>query len=254
VSREVWETSVALREANDWEEGLRPHLKYRELGLSQASGGGIRAQQIRVVGNVRGASNGWHYHELAFQFFFVVSGSITLRTEDGRTVRVTRYGSGNQPPGFCHDEYDFSPDYEVIEITAPATVGTVPLDDEAVRRRPRGAVSAMYRALEDLPFEATNQPGVSERLFGTDEATGGRFDIRQVQMGAGTRRATGGDGGRNFWLLVLEGTMGADIGSLGRLELKVGDAVTIAEGTAWEVHAGPEGVTSLEMSVSADLG
>ena len=66
--------------------GRRDFLKYRDLGVTEASQGRMRAQ-IRVAsGTMR--QTGWHYHVCDSQFVYALKGWVDLEFEGGRKIRV----------------------------------------------------------------------------------------------------------------------------------------------------------------------
>ena len=66
---------VAIASAEDakYVEGRRAFFKYRDLGVSDATNGRMRAQLTSAEG---GASEptGWHYHECEMQFVYILNG------------------------------------------------------------------------------------------------------------------------------------------------------------------------------------
>ena len=100
--------------------GLRDYFQYRDLGLAAASGGALTAQHIRRVGTGTAESD-WHCHDLDFQLFVVLRGTIDLEIETGEQITLGSRGAGYQPP-FLRNREKVSDDYEVLEITTPATV------------------------------------------------------------------------------------------------------------------------------------
>jgi mannose-6-phosphate isomerase-like protein (cupin superfamily) len=112
----------------DFELGLRTYAKYRDLGMSKATGGLVQAHVIRFVPPCRPEEvSKLHYHDVEFQMIYVLKGWI--KTElDGQGAHVMRPGSAwIQPPKIKHKVLDYSDDAEVLEIVLPANFETVEL-------------------------------------------------------------------------------------------------------------------------------
>ena len=108
-------------------DGRRAFFKYRDLGVTDATGGRMRAQLTSAEG---GASEptGWHYHECEIQFVYVLDGWVDLEFEDGREVRFEAGDSVMIPGGMRHQEVQFSEKFEILEVSLPAEIGTVACD------------------------------------------------------------------------------------------------------------------------------
>ena len=119
--------AVALKDAAQYVAGRRAFFKYRELGVTEATGGRMRAQ---VTSAETGLSKptGWHYHECDMQFVYMLNGWIDLEFEDGRLVRLNAGDSVMIPGGARHQEIRTSDPFELLEVSLPAEMGTVPCD------------------------------------------------------------------------------------------------------------------------------
>lgn len=106
--------------------GRRHFFKYRDLGLTDATGGLARAQVTCATDVME--ETGWHYHICDVHFVYALRGWIDLQFEDGRTVRVNTGESLFIPPGLKHNETAISPDLELFEMSVPAKMGTVACD------------------------------------------------------------------------------------------------------------------------------
>ena len=120
-----------------WAQGLREWVEYRDLGISEATGGQIHAHVIRIKGDSRRdhATTGLHRHLCDFQMNFCLKGWVKFVYEghDG----VFRFEAGDswlQPAGIVHNEIEMSDDFEVLEIYSPAIHDTV-----AVKKMPEAA-------------------------------------------------------------------------------------------------------------------
>lgn len=119
--------------------GRRHFFKYRDLGLTDATGGLTRAQVTCATDVME--ETGWHYHICDVHFVYALRGWIDLQFEDGRTVRVNKGESLFIPPGLKHNETAISPDLELFEMSVPAKMGTVACDPPP--HLPKTAVKAV---------------------------------------------------------------------------------------------------------------
>jgi quercetin dioxygenase-like cupin family protein len=107
--------------------GRRAFFTYRDLMVAAATGGKLRAQ---VMSSSQGLSEptGWHYHVCESQFIFALKGWVDLEFEDGRTIRLQAGESMLIPGGMKHNEIATSSEFELLEVTLPGEMGTVPCD------------------------------------------------------------------------------------------------------------------------------
>jgi mannose-6-phosphate isomerase-like protein (cupin superfamily) len=108
-------------------EGRRSFFKYRDLGVTAASSGRLRAQ-ITTGADGMTQPTGWHYHVCEGQFVYMLSGWVDLEFEDGQTLRVQAGESLYIPGGLRHNEIQTSRDLELLEVSVPADMGTVACD------------------------------------------------------------------------------------------------------------------------------
>jgi Cupin domain len=113
----------------DFKSGLRSYAHYRDLGISPATQGMVRAHVIRFVPPCRPEEvSKLHYHDVDFQMIYVLKGWIKSKF-DGEGEIVMRTGScWIQPPRIKHAVLDYSDDCEVLEIILPADFPTVMLE------------------------------------------------------------------------------------------------------------------------------
>lgn len=107
--------------------GRRAFFKYRDLGVTAASNGRMRAQ---VTSGADGMTKptGWHYHVCESQFVYALSGWVDLEFEDGQTLRLQAGESLYIPGGMRHNEIRTSDALEILEVSVPADMGTVACD------------------------------------------------------------------------------------------------------------------------------
>jgi quercetin dioxygenase-like cupin family protein len=121
------EVTISRADNPELVPGRRDFFTYRELGVTEASEGKIRAQ---VTKGTQGLSEptGWHVHLCEGQFVYMLKGWVDLEFAGGRKERIsegdTIYIPGNTP----HNETATSDELELLEISVPADMGTVPCD------------------------------------------------------------------------------------------------------------------------------
>ena len=108
-------------------EGRRAFFEYRDLGVTDATGGRMRAQLTSAKSSMS-EPTGWHYHECEMQFVYVLNGWVDLEFEDGRIVRFEAGDSVMIPGGERHQELEFSEGFEIVEVSVPAEMTTVACD------------------------------------------------------------------------------------------------------------------------------
>ncbi|MGE0152075.1 MAG: cupin domain-containing protein [Reyranellaceae bacterium] len=110
--------------------GRRDFLKYKDLLVRDATQGAMRAQIMKATAGMT-KPTGWHYHTCEAQFIYGLKGWVDLEFEDGRTIRVQAGESLLIPGGMKHNETGMSDDFELLEISLPADMGTVACDKPA---------------------------------------------------------------------------------------------------------------------------
>jgi quercetin dioxygenase-like cupin family protein len=113
-------------EAAHWtRKGLRAFLEYRDLGLSEATGGRFGATIGRAIQKFEpGGGAKRHTHDTTFHLIFVMRG--WLRTEfEGLGELVLRQGDCIAYQGEIPQEHvEYSDDFEVMQIASPADYRT----------------------------------------------------------------------------------------------------------------------------------
>lgn len=107
--------------------GRREFFKYRDLGVTDATNGQMRAQVMSAITGMT-EPTGWHYHECEGQFVYALKGWVDLEFETGETIRLNSGESLFIPGGMRHNEISTSDDLEILEVSVPAEMGTVPCD------------------------------------------------------------------------------------------------------------------------------
>ena len=124
--------AVTTAKTPDYVEGRRNFFKYRDLGVTGASEGWMRAQVMSAVTGMT-EPTGWHYHVCEGQFVYTLKGSVELEFEDGTSCRLEAGNSCFIPGGMRHNEIRTSDDVEILEVCLPANMGTVPCDPPAAK-------------------------------------------------------------------------------------------------------------------------
>jgi quercetin dioxygenase-like cupin family protein len=105
------------------DDTVRSWLRFRDLGVSQATEGKFHAYVTRAA--ELGKFTGWHYHKFDFQLIFCLKGWVKMQYEGGQEVTLGPGDSVYQPPGVVHNLVDYSEDMEILEIESPHGIVTV---------------------------------------------------------------------------------------------------------------------------------
>ena len=105
-------------------EGLRDYFEYRDLGIKESTKGAMVAHIIRAAKPFDGGGTGLHRHDCEFQFVYVLNGWARFQFEGQGEVTIRAGSCVNQPPGIKHILIEYSDDFEVLELVAPADYGT----------------------------------------------------------------------------------------------------------------------------------
>ena len=125
-------SGVALSKQADatYVKGRREWMKYRELGVTKASGGRIRAQ-VTSSSQSLSEPTGWHIHHCEGQFVYMLDGWLDLEFAGGTVVRLSAGDSLYIPGGTPHNEVQTADAFQLVEISVPADMGTEPCDPPA---------------------------------------------------------------------------------------------------------------------------
>lgn len=113
-----------------YKPGRRDFFKYRELGVTDATDGKMRAQVTSATQGL-GKPTGWHYHVCEHQFVYMIKGWVDLEFEDGRKIRLNPGDSLMIPGGMRHNETGTADELELLEVSVPADMKTVVCDPPA---------------------------------------------------------------------------------------------------------------------------
>lgn len=118
--------SVAVSTAANptYVEGRRVFFKYRDLGVTAATQGRMRAQVTKAEQGMS-KPTGWHVHKCEAQLVYMLSGWVDLEFAD-RKVRLSAGDSMLIPGDTPHNETGTSDTFELLEVSIPADMGTEP--------------------------------------------------------------------------------------------------------------------------------
>ena len=164
--------------------GRRSFFKYRDLGVTAASSGKIRAQ-VTIGAEGMTQPTGWHYHVCEGQFVYMLSGWVDLEFEDGQKLRIQSGESLYIPGGLRHNETAASRDLELLEISVPADMGTVACDPpEGWSKRACDAAPNIRARLIIQPSPQCSQAGARQLKRRRRSRTSGDASThRQIPLG-----------------------------------------------------------------------
>jgi len=117
----------ATQENAPFVPGRRTFFTYRDLGVTDATQGQMRAQVMSAITGMT-EPTGWHYHVCEGQFVYTLKGWVDLEFETGELLHLKAGESLFIPGGMRHNELRTSDDLEILEVSIPADMGTVPCD------------------------------------------------------------------------------------------------------------------------------
>lgn len=120
----------ARADSANYVSGRRAFFKYRDLGVTDATSGRMRAQVTSATQGM-GEPTGWHYHVCEQQFVYMLKGWVDLEFEDGTKVHLTAGDSLMIPGGTRHNETATADELELLELSVPAEMQTVVCDPPA---------------------------------------------------------------------------------------------------------------------------
>src|SRR2546429_9279164 len=113
----------ATQETAPFVPGRRAFFKYRDLGVTDASHGAMRAQVMSAITGMT-EPTGWHYHVCQGQFVYALPGWVELEFETGERLRLKAGGSLVIPGGMGHNEIRTSDDLGILEASNPSAIGS----------------------------------------------------------------------------------------------------------------------------------
>jgi mannose-6-phosphate isomerase-like protein (cupin superfamily) len=117
--------------------GRRSEVKYRDLGVKEASKGRMRAEVMHIAPSGSPAKpTGWHYHTCEMQFLYMLKGWVDLEFGDRGIIRLKEGESMMIPGGLVHQEVRASEPMELLEVSVPAQMGTVDCEAPVRAKKP----------------------------------------------------------------------------------------------------------------------
>jgi quercetin dioxygenase-like cupin family protein len=113
-----------------YKPGRRDFFKYRDLGVTDATSGKMRAQITSATQGL-GRPTGWHYHVCEHQLVYMLKGWVDLEFEDGTKIHLQAGDSLMIPGGLRHNETGTADELELLEVSVPAEMKTVACDPPA---------------------------------------------------------------------------------------------------------------------------
>jgi quercetin dioxygenase-like cupin family protein len=247
--------AINYRDTAHWDQvGLRAFLRYRDLGVAEATGGKVSARHMAATGAVE-MKTGWHCHDLDFQYVYVLNGYVRFEAE-GEGEIVLKAGDGaHLPPFTMHDETEFSDDFEVLEITLPAKVETLTAKPADTSSRPNSRFVANYLGPDSFVKGQGPRAFLEYRDLGIAEATGGRVGLQVVRTNGGTDESTG-------WhyheldaqiVYVLGGWCRTALDGYGEFEMRAGDALSVPGRLKHDVTAFSDDFEVFEINIPAEF-
>ena len=119
--------AVVIARASDPEmvQGRREFFQYRDLGVTKATEGKMRAQ-VTIATQGLSEETGWHVHLCDGQFVYILEGWVDLEFAGGRKERIVAGDSIFIPGDTPHNETATSDEFLVLEVSIPADMGTEP--------------------------------------------------------------------------------------------------------------------------------
>ncbi|MFC5744649.1 hypothetical protein [Actinomadura rugatobispora] len=252
-------TGLVGRDDGTWEQGPVPGMLHRDLGLAAATGGLLKARHTRCSAEADGRTD-WQFHDLDFQWFFVLNGEIGVRTEDGRNLTLGRGASAYQPPFWRHQITSVSGDYEAVEVTGPAEHATVTGRDAV--KPGRAAEFAHLKGVYtfDHPDEYVRGDGPRAwslyRDLGTRTPTDGRVHIHIIKLDTERPSPPGGTGAHHHsmaqWFLPIRGWIDIAAESRPDRRLHAGDFMMLQRGAVHDAFDASPDYMTLEFCVPAE--
>ncbi len=119
--------TVAKKGAATYVPGRRAFFKYRDLGVTTATGGRLRAQVTSAEAGMS-QPTGWHVHKCEAQLVYMLSGWIELEFAGEPLCRLEAGDSILIPGDTPHNEIRTSDTFELLEVSLPAEMATEPCD------------------------------------------------------------------------------------------------------------------------------
>ncbi len=111
-----------------FDAGRRSWIKYRNLGIRDATDGAVSATIMHIDDASSSKPTGWHYHTAPMQFNYIIEGWVKFEFPDLGVVTVKAGESIMIPGGIIHQELCSSEPLRLLEVFAPAAFETVAVE------------------------------------------------------------------------------------------------------------------------------
>ena len=125
VLEKAKEVVIARADNPELVQGRREFFSYRELGVTKATDGQMRAQ-VTVATQGLSEETGWHVHLCEGQFVYILDGWVDLEFAGNRKERIVAGDSMFIPGDTPHNETATSEEFQILEVSIPADMGTEP--------------------------------------------------------------------------------------------------------------------------------
>ena len=125
VLEKAKEVVIARADNPELVQGRREFFSYRELGVTKATDGQMRAQ-VTIATQGLSEETGWHVHLCEGQFVYILDGWVDLEFAGNRKERIVAGDSIFIPGNTPHNEIATSEEFQILEVSIPADMGTEP--------------------------------------------------------------------------------------------------------------------------------
>ena len=166
-----------------WVPGPAAGMQQRDLGVTTASKGKMSARHIRVT-DPKKVPTEWCALDTDFHFIFVLKGSASLENSAGQSVTLERGLAAWQPAFLRHRIFDYSADFEMFEMLAPADPKAYLGKDTPLPVRAKEFAGMQGQYLAETPSSFVQGAGPRKyfryRDLQTTKPTDGRIHIHLV--------------------------------------------------------------------------
>ncbi|MEB3031812.1 cupin domain-containing protein [[Mycobacterium] nativiensis] len=244
--------SLITHDAGTWSTGERYGVEYRDLGLLEASDAKMGAKHLRLT-SLADFNNDWRFHELDFQWIYVINGEITIEVEDGGRHRLTKGSAALHPSYWRYRELDPSGDFEALEVTGPGIFPTTYGKHVELPGSPKFEASYQHDSPDVYRPAAGPRPFFEYRDFGLAGPTEGRIHLHLVR--SVTKAVEGGTGAHHHsmaqWFMPLSGWADLTVWGEDAGRMQPGDFRCVPRRTVHDVPAYADDYATLEMCIPA---
>ncbi len=166
-----------------WVAGPVPGMQQRDLGVTTASKDKMSARHVRVTDAAKVPTE-WRALDCDFQFMFVFKGSAKLENSAGQKVTLERGMAAWQPAFLRHRIAEYSADFEMFELFAPAEPKAIIGRDTPLPERAKQFAGMQGQYLSEQSDSFVQGAGPRKyfryRDLGTRKPTDGRIHIHLV--------------------------------------------------------------------------